>query len=72
MNFLRSAVAEIVGLFVDDWAFALLVVVWVGLATAFVPRLPTGVAALLLFLGFAALTIVFVLRRARSLRPPRS
>ena len=24
MNFLRSAVTEIVGLFVDDWVFALL------------------------------------------------
>ena len=67
MNFLRSAVSEVVGLFVDDWAFALLLVVWVGLIAAFAPRLPPTLAAPLFWLGLAALTLVFVVRQARRL-----
>ncbi len=68
MNVLRTIVAELVGLFVDDWAFALLLVVWVGLFTAFGRRLPSAVAAPLLFLGLAALVLTFALRQARRLR----
>ena len=68
MNFLRSAVAEIVGLFIDDWAFAPLLVAWVGLSAVFAPRLPPVVAALLFFLGLALLTLAFVARQARRLR----
>ncbi|MDQ2686423.1 MAG: hypothetical protein M3Y28_00990 [Armatimonadota bacterium] len=65
MNFLRSAVAELIGLFVDDWAFALSVGVWVGFIALARHRLPSESLALLLFLGLAALTLVFVVRRAQ-------
>ena len=68
MNFLRSAVSEIVGLFVDDWAFALLLVAWVGLTAALAPHLPPPLTGPLLFCGLAALTLVFVVRQARRLR----
>lgn len=68
MNTLRAIVSELVGLFVDDWAFALLLVVWVGLFTAFGHRLPSTVAAPLLFLGLALLTLTFAVRQARCLR----
>lgn len=66
MNFLRSAVAELIGLFVDDWAFAVALGVWVGLIALARHHLPSESLALLLFLGLAALTLVFVGRRAKK------
>jgi hypothetical protein len=68
VNFLRTVLAELVGLFVDDWAFALLLILWVGLAAVFGPRLPSSVAAPLLFLGLAVLTLTFAVRQAQRLR----
>lgn len=64
MNVLRSALAEIVALFVDDWAFALALVLWVGVIALTRHRLPADLAAPLLFVGLAVLTLVFVVRRA--------
>ena len=64
MKVLRNIVAELIGLFVDDWAFALLVLVWVGLFAlpgAFAPRDCRADAVL----GLAVLTLVFVARKAR-------
>jgi hypothetical protein len=65
MNLVRTIFAELLGLFVDDWVFALLLLLWVGLfATPL--RLPLGrLAGPALFLGLAGLTLVFVLRQAR-------
>ncbi len=66
MKVLRGIVTELVGLFVDDWTFALGIVVWLAL-TAFVgPRLPQTLAAPVFFLGLAALTLVLVVRKARQ------
>ncbi len=65
MNILRTIGTELLGLFVDDWAFALLVLAWIGLFRLLGPhRLP----AWLLFAGLAALTLAFVVRKARALR----
>ena len=65
MTLLRNILAELVGLFVDDWAFALLVLAWVGLCALPGVRAHAAVAALALFGGLAALTLIFVARRAR-------
>ncbi len=74
MNTLRAALSEIVGLFVDDWAFALGLVAWVGAMDAARHWQPQGaLVPTLLFGGLAALLLVFVVRKARSLHgaPPR-
>jgi len=71
MNILRAALAEIIGLFVDDWAFALALGVWVGLIALARHHLPPAAAAPLLFVGLAVLTLLFIVRRARSLRLPK-
>lgn len=65
MTVLRNILAEIVGLFVDDWAFALLVLLWVALFALPPVRLHLPLAGPLLFLGLAALTLVFVARKAK-------
>lgn len=65
MKVLRTILEELIGLFVDDWAFALLVLLWVGLfALPFRAVLGAG-AGPLLFGGLAALALVFVVRKAR-------
>ena len=65
MNFLRTALAEIVGLFVDDWAFAGLALAWVALFALPGIRAHAALAGPALFLGLAVLTLVFVARKAR-------
>ena len=66
MNSLRAIFAEMVGLFVDDWAFALSALLWVGVFASPL-RLLLGVwAGPALFGGLAILALVFVVRRARS------
>ena len=65
MNFLRNALAEIVGLFVDDWVFAGLALGWVALFALPGVRAHASQAGPALFLGLAALTLVFVARKAR-------
>lgn len=66
MNLLRTMGTELVGLFVDDWTFALGIVVWLALMFVVGPRLPLSVAAPVFFLGLAALTLAFVVRKARG------
>jgi len=62
---IRTILEELVGLFVDDWAFALLVLLWVGLF-ALPLRGVLGVwAGPALFGGLAALALVFVVQKAR-------
>ena len=65
MNVLRAVLSEIIGLFVDDWAFALALGLWVGVIALARHHLPPNIPPPLLFLGLAALTLVFVVRRAR-------
>jgi len=65
MKVLRTILEELIGLFVDDWAFAGLTLLWVGLfALPFRSVLGTG-AGLVLFGGLAVLALVFVVRKAR-------
>ncbi len=64
MNLLKSIVFELIGLFVDDWAFALGLLAWVGVCALPPVRSHPEAAAGLLFLGLAALTLGFVGRRA--------
>jgi len=65
MNFLRNALAEIVGLFVDDWAFAGLALAWIAVFALPGVRAHAAQAGPALFLGLAVLTLVFVARKAR-------
>ena len=65
MNFLRNALAEIVGLFVDDWAFAGLALAWIAVFALPGVRTHAAQAGPALFLGLAVLTLVFVARKAR-------
>ena len=65
MKLLRTILEELLGLFVDDWAFALLVLLWVGLIAAVgrpILGIGTGPA---LFAGLAGLALIFVVRRAK-------
>ena len=68
MNVLRGIGSELLGLFVDDWAFALLIVAWVAAFGLFGPRLPphSPLPAVVFLAGLAALTLAFVVRRARQ------
>ena len=66
MKLLRTIGSELLGLFVDDWAFALLVVAWVLLFAALTPHLPhTPALGALFFAGLAGLTLLFAWRKAR-------
>ena len=66
MKLLRSIGSELLGLFVDDWAFALLVIAWVAAFAVLGPRLPhSPIPAAVFFAGLAALTLVFAMRKAR-------
>lgn len=65
MTVLRNIVSELIGLFVDDWAFALLILVWVGLFALPAVRTHVPQTGLALFGGLAVITLVFVARKAR-------
>lgn len=64
MTLLRNILSEIAGLFVDDWAFALLLLLWVGMFALPGVRHWLPLPGPLLFLGLAALTLAFVARKA--------
>ncbi len=65
MKLLRTIGSELLGLFVDDWAFALLVIAWVVLFAVLGPRLShTPALGALFFAGFALLTLAFAWRKA--------
>lgn len=66
MTLLRNIWTELIGLFVDDWAFALLALVWVGCFALPGVRAHVPLPGPLLFLGLAALTLVFVARKAKK------
>ena len=65
MTILRNILSEIIGLLVDDWAFALLILAWVALFALPGVRAHAALAGPALFLGLAVLTLVFVARKAR-------
>jgi hypothetical protein len=63
VKLLRSIAEEIVGLFVDDWRFALLLVGWVAIGWLMARQIPAA-AGPLFFAGLAAITLGFVYVRA--------
>ena len=65
MKLLQTIVSEIIGLFVDDWAFAALALAWVALFALPGVRAHAAFAGPVLFLGLALLTLVFVARKSR-------
>ena len=63
MNAVAAILRELVGLFVDDGALAVLALAWVGLAWWVLPLLAgPQICALLLFAGLAAVLAFSVLR----------
>lgn len=68
MTILRTALQELLGLFVDDWAFALILVAWVAAFVFVVPRGPGVWQGITFFAGLATITLAFVVRGARRAR----
>lgn len=67
MSWLRTALVELWGLFVEDGRYALAIVVWLLLAWRAVPllQLDGGWNAVILAAGLLAILVESVLRRAR-------
>ncbi len=65
---LRTIARELLGLFVDDWAFALLLVAWVALFATLGRLLPGAWEGVLFFAGLAVLTLAFIVRAASRVR----
>lgn len=68
MRWLKTIVAEIFGLFVDDGAFALAIIVWLGAVWLVLPRLnvPTAWGGAILFAGLALILVESATRRSRQ------
>jgi pilus assembly protein TadC len=75
MSKLKTILAEILGLFVDDGSFALAILVWLALVAFVLPRfVPNATAqsiAPAFFLGLAVVLAESVLRFARNARNSR-
>ncbi len=67
MSWMKTAVAELLGLFVDDGIFALAVLAWILGVGLLLPHLglPPGLGGPLLAIGLAAALLASVLRAAR-------
>lgn len=70
MRWLRSAAAELLGLFVDDGRYALAIVVWLALAWLALPRLRLDPRwnTVLLTVGLLVILVAGTLRGARQKR----
>ena len=68
MTFLRSVLAELFGMFVDDGSLALAILAWVAVIAAVqsLAAVPASMIGILLFLGLALLLLENVMRRARK------
>ena len=66
MRWMKTILAEIVGLFVDDGRFALAILVWLAAVWLILPHLAVAAAwrGLILFLGLAAILLDGAVRRA--------
>ncbi len=64
MNGIKAALSELMGMFVDDWRFAVLILAWV-LVIAFLIR-GAHAAPYLLVAGLAALMLGFTWSEARK------
>jgi hypothetical protein len=67
MRWLKTIVAEVFGLFVDDGSFALAILVWLGVVWAGVSRLrmPSVWHGVVLFAGLTAILAASAWRGAR-------
>lgn len=70
MRWLKRIAAEILGLFVDDGAFALAIIIWLAVAWLMLQTLPvpSGYRALILFAGLALILVESAARRSRRSR----
>lgn len=70
MKWIKTVLREIFGLFVDDDAFALAILIWLGLMHWIAPRLnlPATTFAILFFAGLALILIESTARYARRKR----
>jgi len=68
MSWLRSILAEIWGLFVDDGSFALAILAWLAAYWLVLPLfdIPPEAKGPILFTGLAIVLVESALRRARS------
>ncbi len=70
MQWIKTILREIYGLFVDDVGFALSILIWLAIAWLVMARLasriPAWVAAVMLFAGLAAILSASAVRFARS------
>jgi hypothetical protein len=68
MSWLKTIIQEVVSLFVDDGAFALAIVIWLGLVGLLAWRVETarGWAGLALVVGLVVVLGESVQRRARK------
>jgi hypothetical protein len=66
MLWLKTILAELFGLFVDDVRFALAIIIWLGLIRSGLPRLnlPAAWNGVILFAGLATILAESALRRA--------
>jgi hypothetical protein len=67
LRWLKTILAEILGLFVDDIRFALAIAIWLGIIRLGLLRLnlPAAWNGVILFAGLAAILAESALRRAR-------
>ena len=67
MQWAKSVVAKVFGLFVDDGNFAVAVLIWVVLSALVLPHLgaPSWVKGPILFAGLATIFLESATRRAR-------
>lgn len=75
MRWLKAIFAELFGLFVDDGAFALAILIWVGAVWLVLPRLgvPASLSGIGLFVGLALILTESAIRRSsRPLEHPRT
>lgn len=70
MKWIKTILREIFGLFVDDAAFALAILIWLGLMRWIASRLnlPATTVAILFFAGLALILIESTARYARRKR----
>jgi hypothetical protein len=67
MNALQTILHEILGLFVDDGAFAFAILLWLAVVWLLIRPLQLPIpAGILLFLGLAAILVESVTRFARK------
>ena len=66
MKQLKAVVEEIIGLFVDDWRFAGLVVIWILLFVVLQKYLPGPFRSTVLVLPIAGIVLAFVFNKAKQ------